>query len=878
MSTSLPVYRLAVLDRLWNWYWDHGRERQGQFELRASGWVDQLNRLLSLRDSIDAALRQGKPAMAVWGPSQTGKSTLISSDVDAGAGPLGENSALHWPGGVPARFVAKAPALAEAIVLNPFAFGSDASGCVTRFRLASSIPDPMYPVELRVSAPEQLQHAIALGYLSECRTDGVTGLTVKFDEDRFTRLLDQWTERNPSPGPPNREAFEKLCRLVDLVELLVLSGEGRYENLRPCQAAIRRLVLEHRVLTSDPRHVDAFAAEVLWDNQSSLNELFHNLIQKASSLRSRWANKPVRCSLQAAALLLDIDSFQKLGNTSVDNRRVRDLVSRFSYSIEETHVRVGFDLPNKLVERDEDFGAIQGLVLELVVPLREQRLREVASDFCAFLEAADLLDFPGVALAHSHTEHTRLDLRALQPGQKAKLYTEVLKRGKTASIVASYARNMTIDGFSVLTRIQRFPAQPGQLLSGITTWWRCFDPGYRSRDLLQRSPLPLNLILTFCAELVGPVVQSGVRDGLDPVFKRLRQLGPLAEPSVLTNTLATNYPQFHDGKLPDEPEQLRRAVAEIMNDPAFQKQFQTNAGKESFRKAIEDGGTNFVFKVLRDQASGSRRTQLLEDRRLSLDGKLRELIDDAYPSSADAGERRREMLGSWWENLRTAVRDMIQDSTTDDPVAAASQTLRALFSVDFQSLDPIPANLARLPVARVADFIVRQLERWVASACATRLATPAYLSRIGVRDATHLAKLLHYIAATLDTVSLARWTILNMGTLTSQEDLRLYRRYLAIALSNALLNAGLSSIQSGVHPGESEVRAAIDNLASLEDGSLSEPERSPHYQRVVEPILQMIRRVAESPLRGERPPQPGDTQLLALLRETELTTPAMVQP
>ena len=69
-------------------------------------------------------------------------------------------------------------------------------------------------------------------------------------------------------------------------------------------------------------------------------------------------------------------------------------------------------------------------------------------------------------------------MATLPEPKKYKLVTEVFKRGKTASIVASYSKHLNIDAFALLVRLGKYPAQPRQLHSGIMTWWRSMDPGF----------------------------------------------------------------------------------------------------------------------------------------------------------------------------------------------------------------------------------------------------------------------------------------------------------------------------------------------------------------------------------------------------------------
>ena len=60
-------------------------------------------------------------------------------------------------------------------------------------------------------------------------------------------------------------------------------------------------------------------------------------------------------------------------------------------------VIVGEELPNKLFRSLDDFATFQGLVWEIVVPLKADILRKNSSAAADLLEVADILDFPGVA-------------------------------------------------------------------------------------------------------------------------------------------------------------------------------------------------------------------------------------------------------------------------------------------------------------------------------------------------------------------------------------------------------------------------------------------------------------------------------------------------
>ena len=99
--------RIAFLRELIEWYWQHGSRRDGDYAIPTSSWLRKLYDAERQLTAISEASARPRPAMAIWGPSQTGKSTLVAAEIDARAryerteGVDGTGSALHWPGGAP---------------------------------------------------------------------------------------------------------------------------------------------------------------------------------------------------------------------------------------------------------------------------------------------------------------------------------------------------------------------------------------------------------------------------------------------------------------------------------------------------------------------------------------------------------------------------------------------------------------------------------------------------------------------------------------------------------------------------------------------------------------------------------------------------------
>ena len=137
-----------IKNTLIDWYWNHGIKRKGAYALSRGGWLDRILRIASEMQSVETArTTYSKPTIALWGPSQSGKSTLLAQFIDAGASEDGQGSALSWDN-TPARFSGDNKGGTVA-VLNPYSHGADASGCVTRFHLTDTVKYKEYPVEIQ---------------------------------------------------------------------------------------------------------------------------------------------------------------------------------------------------------------------------------------------------------------------------------------------------------------------------------------------------------------------------------------------------------------------------------------------------------------------------------------------------------------------------------------------------------------------------------------------------------------------------------------------------------------------------------------------------------------------------------------------------------
>ena len=832
MSSSSELLKKS--DAVIEWYWTHGVCRDDpRYAVSRGNWLDAVYRVRDKARTIQKGETSAKPVMALWGPSQTGKSTLMSGYLDDPEDGLGERSALRWSDEEPVRFVVGKDKSDDLIVLNPFNFGSDASGCVSRYVLCDTVPDPEHPVEVTLATESQILHALAVGYLSECEERNDKGEITAWDSESFKALLD----RQQGAGEPARAAFEALQQLAETVDLLILSEIRRYSNLASqWRGALRPQMLECEALLGSVQAVEKFAAELLWDSWSSLTDSYTKLVAK----RREWQSGTLRCSFRTASILLDIDSYKKCAERPETRERVMSLTVKSRDGI--SCVSGGSGTP--LARDNDDFGLFQGLVWELRIPLRSDVLRERAPVLCDFLDSADLLDFPGVANNYGNaTKHKDGDLA----GKPVVMLTEVLKRGKTASIVVTGARSLDIDGFSLLMRLGKFPAQPVQLVAGISSWLRAFGHPWPPHE----KAMPLNLIMTFCADLMNKVMSAGLRDGLQGCFDQLKSLGHLADPKVV-NALATNYPQFNECHIFGTPEEQMTALEGIVADGAFKERFGDSA--QSFREMVTNGGTDHVFKTLSEQAKSSNRAQLLETRTSEAAQQLQQLVLQHLPAEDAVSDDRDGALDAWAGAIKKRLHQPRKnDHDLDNPILV-SRHLRAFLNIDPEEIDDVPLNAARLKL-NFQQHVEKQYRSWQ-----SKRAQYPQLADVGITDGTHASRLLTYLIEVVDFDSVVAFFRDNLGNVTSRVEGRHGRRFLAIKMSNALLRG---SGDDPPHRDPKSVNAVLEELAQIDEQHDADPENSTHYRAVIEPFLKRLEQV-KTISTGARPPQAGDAELTTI--------------
>ena len=641
-----PSKALDFSKELIDWFWTYGIGRPGNYALSTRDWLRRLYAANHQLAQVAAAEKNLRPAFALWGPSQTGKSTLLSNFLDHNVwdqlqldDPVdGTRSGLYWPGADPVVFFVDLPQdqmdRAKGVVsINPYTGGRDASAVLTRFvhgALDGSggghrVLFPKYPAELRFSGEKQILSALAMGYDSECLGRPQAQWQQKeWVQEEFLNELDRFNlEQAVAEGvPADRRAYEIVHGLCEVLEDLVFAGVRRFEKLAlSCRQAgewqgILHSLLEQRSLLSSPERAREFAGRILWDGSPKITRFYNELLRKLAWLQEQWGDKTVHCTHKAAALLLNMDAYDLIQK---GQQKLPRLFSRVEGE------RVFFDLddggePAEPFANVDEFGLLQGLVSEILMPVNFANLPP--SPFREFLDKSDLLDFPGVSNDVAN-EVTRIAVWDAIPAQEQSHLTEeqrfstyrffakILKRGKTASIVGAYAKRLTIDGFTIFLFLDRFPpANADQILTGINTWWSCMVPDY-DRKMGGQSPLPLNLALTWWKDLFDSYAALA-RQGEEFFAAKadnVKKLGRVSNAGVLKGTFALNYYKYARGKPADDSIPSAILFDALLKEQELLLQFLSPALRNSLRAKLEAWEAEAAARRAEDGGAKTRKAK-----------------------------------------------------------------------------------------------------------------------------------------------------------------------------------------------------------------------------------------------------------------------------
>jgi hypothetical protein len=545
---------------------------------------------------------------------------------------------------------------------------------------------------------------------------------------------------------------------------------------------------------------------------------------------------------------------------------LKDEIRKIRFKHDSVGAKIGTSEGTLLFESmvaNEEFAKFQGVIGELVFALNGELLKKKAPIFSNFLSRADLLDFPGVA----RYEKNRLVLSKedLAGEARPKIFTEILKRGKTAAIVATAGKIPTIDSFCILSQIYNFPSNPDQLTSGVRAWMDGLGYHWPPVDSQQ---LPLNLVLTFCGQFVNDVIINGIRIGVDRGFGKMTILGEIAQPGVAKHFLTT-YPEFSDrgGEIKGDASQKAHAGEQIANSADFKRRF--NGNTNTLDEMIRNGGTDYLFATLQKQVETSGRLNQIARQLEDCARVLRELLAEANPPDDSNSELRRKEIESWRKGIKAALERNRLAKPNGEVPADMSFSLRRLLQVEAVHLDPIPLNCKPL---QLDEYLETQFTHWRQSSLNRGLS----LEEVGLDDPAKANRVLGYLCDyAIRHCEIIPWIKANFAWLNEISEARQAQQFLALKMADKLAlgneprpahrDFSREAFTTKPDPKSNEVQTRLDGQSVLEQqvASIDNDLNSPHYLAFIGPFLKHLENVQQAHSSG-RGPQIGDPELVAL--------------
>lgn len=691
------------MNRLIEWYWNHGVNRPIEWTISSSGLntiMGVANRDAAIQRILDS--RNRKACVAFWGPSGSGKSSLLSHYID---GRSDSDLALTWNSNQKVRFSAcqnGESVGSDCVVFNPFNGGMDASGLVTRFYLPTEeeLPNvyPEAPVEVILADRKQVLHAIAVGYRMECQ------------ESENPWGLDPLRKKISTPSAcPDRDAFEFLFDVCDVCENMALET-ARYREFA------RGTKLRQQILSSS--YVDnlneakELAAYLLWDGEKALTELFNSIMAVRSQMedvRDKSAPNRIFASMEVAALLEDIGVLafyeqNKNGHPSAEAKRRVDALNNVRMYVTPRGIIYTCDkkpLHDKIRAGKVNvtaFGRLQALIGELRIPLCKNT-SDVARPFFNFLEKCDLLDIPGVtnkASGEALGVENQIDLT--KEVAESVLLSRVYKSGKTLSIVYGQAESCSIDAFVIFVDLERAGgiSRPTTITSGVKAWLSPY--GFTSFNTCP--PLKLYLNCSLFGKLMDKVVAAVSGGGLNNYCEKAAAL-EFAKSRYVDYFFTTNC----FAKCTDKN---KKHYFEA--DANFSSAFLRGSGQESLNALFGDGlGADYMFNRLSQEVTTAARMshyKLIEAKNVS---KLKTELSRILPSGQDGAEALRK------EVIKNVLERVTQQVSEDKPeqVRKLAAFVKDVFVVEEQSLEPIPKDPHRIHDEDIKNYLQHQIHKWI---------------------------------------------------------------------------------------------------------------------------------------------------------------------
>lgn len=496
-------------ESLWNYYWDQGIKADKEYR-QSPRWLFDVHEVLSKSKRLVHANAPRRRSLAIWGASQSGKSTFLGTHLDPRPGQKsdGSDGPLSWgvEKGQYALFNKASQTQDEDSVLhiNPYNDGLDASGCITRFRVIDKAPEYAdFPQEITLLNEHQMLDALAAGYAFEVR--GSPALTT----ESLQQILNSLPSA-PAEARLDQRAFQLSSQLFETVETFCDMQLSRYRDLDAAAVA------DHLFPTrgcpgwlSDPEITLALTRRVLWDDCEWMTALYAAM----QNTLDEYAGKRLYCSFSVTSYLLDAKPRPEtrtvlMWQTGTEGEKVF-----FGTDANRGPWRERGDTTEKPTLIDgEHVERIQGVVKEILIPVNKKNLGKDYFD----VKDVDVVDIPGVPQqGQTSLGANSLDRQQTRwPRDCVLLYSTLVKRGKTLCIVFGLIRELDLDAMLLMVRQGTGApiAHPNVLGRPLKYWLSQPEQSNRS---------PLRIGVSFFAEcLTGWLPSDSVTLGWSATFAK----------------------------------------------------------------------------------------------------------------------------------------------------------------------------------------------------------------------------------------------------------------------------------------------------------------------------------------------------------------------
>ena len=840
-----------------DWYWTHG-VRRGKDEsdpdrelrkISLHGWLDPIVKIVERNESIKNNINQ-KPTLALWGPSQTGKSTMMSRYLD-GESPDGEDSGLTWSINKKTRFSPPSSNAdlvpSDTLIFNPYNHQSDASGVATRYTLKSKDDQSInvdYPIQLKLTTRSQIILSLALGYLSQCEKED--------QEYTFTQesFLDELV--GSDNVEPNRDAYFLVKDIADVIENM--KGNPRFSNLfkkNEWDSKIRRALVSSQKLLSSKNSAEEFLAKIFWDSNEKLTEFYKEMDDLLWQLQDEWKECSIFASMEVGALILDIDTYQSyVDPQGVNGQKVKDKVSQIGYEKVGNQILISVNNAPRLIAGDQ-FGYFQALCAELIVPIKKENLEkpESKSRFVDLAQKCDFLDFPGVSNMNkgNNVGDGNATLVTLSKAPKSDLFTKVFKQGKTQCIIYNYVKKYGIDAFAIFVRTDRYPSQSGLLNSGICEWIKSYDSNWTEGH---HTDMPVFVNMTFFSSLINNVAMNGVGNGLDPYLERIQGELKFAH-KASAKFFATTYHQFPDGKI-HNTEQKTQAVESILSDPKFANQTGLNA--ENLTAVYDDDGgldymlTNISLSVMPERRRNRCQEILLKDKK-----EILSLLASHLPSEEQVEvDTRRQKIFEIKNNFEQKL-IQIEEEWDTDKIREMSYDIKKLFAVSADIFDPIQHSPVRLSKREINLYAKKQLSNWFAYKTSN-------ITELNYLSVEQQQELLRALRDSFDVGKLTTAIFQKFSQVQNVIVAKATRFPISLMFANILKCGSCELVSPNTIVGETK-SSVLEDFISVDIYNSFSRDRSPYYVSIIKQFLDRLDYLSGALKSSERPEQYGDAEL-----------------